>query len=35
MRYRRLGSSDLEISEISLGSWLTYGGGVAREQAEA
>jgi aryl-alcohol dehydrogenase-like predicted oxidoreductase len=35
VRYRRLGSSDLEISEISLGSWLTYGGGVAREQAEA
>jgi aryl-alcohol dehydrogenase-like predicted oxidoreductase len=35
VRYRRLGSSDLEVSEISLGSWLTYGGGVAREQAEA
>ncbi|HWB57585.1 MAG TPA: aldo/keto reductase family protein [Gaiellaceae bacterium] len=35
MRYRPLGSSDLVISEISLGSWLTYGGGVAREQAEA
>ena len=35
MRRRRLGSSDLEVSEISLGSWLTYSGGVAREQAEA
>ena len=35
MRYRRLGSSDLEVSEISLGSWLTYGGGVEREQAAA
>ena len=35
MRYRRLGSSDLEVSEISLGSWLTYSGGVAREQAAA
>jgi aryl-alcohol dehydrogenase-like predicted oxidoreductase len=35
MRYRRLGSSDLEVSEISLGSWLTYGGGVRGEQAEA
>src|SRR3954471_15174311 len=35
MRYRRLGSSELDVSEISLGSWLTYGGGVAREQAEA
>jgi aryl-alcohol dehydrogenase-like predicted oxidoreductase len=28
MHYRRLGSSDLEVSEISLGSWLTYGLGV-------
>ncbi|HTR73566.1 MAG TPA: aldo/keto reductase family protein [Solirubrobacteraceae bacterium] len=35
MRYRKLGSSDLSVSEISLGSWLTYSGGVAREQAEA
>jgi aryl-alcohol dehydrogenase-like predicted oxidoreductase len=35
VRYRRLGSSDLDVSEISLGSWLTYGGGVHREQAEA
>jgi aryl-alcohol dehydrogenase-like predicted oxidoreductase len=35
MRYRRLGSSDLEVSEISLGSWLTYGGGVERDRAEA
>src|SRR5919204_3739531 len=35
MRYRNLGSSDLEVSEISLGSWLTYGGGVARKQAVA
>jgi aryl-alcohol dehydrogenase-like predicted oxidoreductase len=35
MRYRKLGSSDLEVSEISLGSWLTYGGGVERQQAEA
>jgi aryl-alcohol dehydrogenase-like predicted oxidoreductase len=35
MRYRRLGSSDLQISEISLGSWLTYGGGVGGDQAEA
>jgi aryl-alcohol dehydrogenase-like predicted oxidoreductase len=35
MRRRRLGSSDLMVSEISLGSWMTYGGGVGREQAEA
>jgi aryl-alcohol dehydrogenase-like predicted oxidoreductase len=35
VRYRRLGSSDLTVSEIGLGSWLTYSGGVSREQAEA
>jgi aryl-alcohol dehydrogenase-like predicted oxidoreductase len=35
MRYRKLGSSDLEVSEISLGSWLTYSGGVAFEQSRA
>jgi len=35
VRYRRLGSSDLEVSEISLGSWLTYSGGVERDRAEA
>jgi aryl-alcohol dehydrogenase-like predicted oxidoreductase len=35
MNYRKLGSSDLEVSEISLGSWLTYSGGVTHEQAAA
>src|SRR3954452_1314666 len=35
VRTRQLGSSDLMVSEISLGSWLTYGGGVDRERAEA
>jgi 1-deoxyxylulose-5-phosphate synthase len=35
VNFRRLGSSDIEVSEISLGSWLTYSGGVAREQARA
>ncbi len=28
MMYRRLGGSDLLVSEIALGSWLTYSGGV-------
>jgi aryl-alcohol dehydrogenase-like predicted oxidoreductase len=35
VNFRKLGSSGIEVSEISLGSWLTYSGGVAREQAEA
>src|SRR3989441_9105781 len=35
MRYRRLGSSELDVSEVSLGSWLTFGGGVSDTQAQA
>ena len=35
MRYRRLGSSGLRVSEISLGSWLTYGGSVEDDAATA
>jgi aryl-alcohol dehydrogenase-like predicted oxidoreductase len=35
VNFRKLGSSGIEVSEISLGSWLTYSGGVEREQAEA
>jgi aryl-alcohol dehydrogenase-like predicted oxidoreductase len=35
MRYRQLGDSDLTVSEISLGSWLTYGGGVGDTEARA
>lgn len=35
MKYRKLGSSDLMVSEISLGSWLTYGVGVERDNAIA
>jgi aryl-alcohol dehydrogenase-like predicted oxidoreductase len=34
VNFRRLGDSDLEVSEISLGSWLTYGAGVEREHTE-
>src|SRR3954451_12859478 len=33
MKYRKLGNSDLEVSEISLGSWLTYGVGVEADKA--
>ena len=35
MEQRRLGDSDIEVSAIALGSWLTYSGGVGREQTEA
>ncbi|TWU20492.1 L-glyceraldehyde 3-phosphate reductase [Novipirellula galeiformis] len=31
MRFRQLGNSDLHVSEIALGSWLTYGVSVDRE----
>jgi aryl-alcohol dehydrogenase-like predicted oxidoreductase len=35
MRYRQLGSSELRVSELSLGSWMTYGGAVESATAEA
>jgi aryl-alcohol dehydrogenase-like predicted oxidoreductase len=35
MEYRRLGDSDLTVSEIALGSWLTYGAGVEQDAARA
>ncbi|WP_293900125.1 aldo/keto reductase family protein [Phenylobacterium sp.] len=35
MKYRQLGASDLSVSEISLGSWLTYGVGVEQDAARA
>lgn len=34
MQYRKLGNSGLKVSEISLGSWLTYGGSVEEQTAE-
>src|SRR5467141_3020695 len=33
MIYRRLGSSGLKLSELSLGAWVTYGGQVGEEVA--
>ncbi|KGE16255.1 aldo/keto reductase family protein [Paenibacillus wynnii] len=33
MKFRRLGQSGVKVSEISLGSWLTYGGYVENENA--
>jgi aryl-alcohol dehydrogenase-like predicted oxidoreductase len=35
MDQRQLGDSDLQVSSIALGSWLTYGVGVERDQTEA
>ena len=35
MQYRQLGSSDLRVSEVSLGSWLTFGVGVEADRARA
>lgn len=34
MKYRYLGNSGLQVSEIALGSWLTYGKAVADNTAE-
>ena len=35
MRYRRLGTSGLQVSEVSLGSWLTFGKLITDDTAEA
>jgi voltage-dependent potassium channel beta subunit len=35
LEYRKLGGSGVKVSEISLGSWLTYGGSVEEERATA
>ncbi len=34
MNYRRLGKTGLKVSELSLGSWVTYGGQVGDEAAK-
>ena len=34
MEYRQLGNSGLKVSEIALGSWLTYGKTVEDTTAE-
>ena len=35
MNYRRLGASGLKVSELSFGSWVTYGNQLAGESARA
>ncbi len=35
MRYRQLGDSDLQVSEICLGTWTTFGGSLADDAAMA
>jgi len=35
MKYRKLGSSDLIVSEIAFGSWLTFSSGARKQSAVA
>ena len=35
MHYRKLGATGLQVSEICLGSWLTYGNATENEMAQA
>jgi len=35
LQYRQIGNSDLTVSEISLGSWLTYGGQIGDDVSRA
>jgi 1-deoxyxylulose-5-phosphate synthase len=35
LRYRQLGDSDLQVSEICLGTWTTFGGSLADDAAMA
>lgn len=34
MKYRRMGSTGIRLSEVSLGAWLTYGGSVEDQTAQ-
>jgi voltage-dependent potassium channel beta subunit len=34
MKYRRLGKSGLQVSELSLGSWITFGDQISNDVAE-
>ena len=34
MEYRRLGKSGLQVSELSLGSWITFGDQISNKIAE-
>ncbi len=34
MEYRRLGKSGLKVSELSLGSWITFGDQISDKEAE-
>ncbi|MCX6085579.1 MAG: aldo/keto reductase family protein [Caldiserica bacterium] len=35
MNYRKIGRHGVKVSEMALGSWLTYGGAYGQEQADA
>jgi aryl-alcohol dehydrogenase-like predicted oxidoreductase len=35
MNYRRLGTAGLKVSELSLGSWVTFGDQISDDVAEA
>jgi aryl-alcohol dehydrogenase-like predicted oxidoreductase len=35
LKYRQLGTSELQVPVVSLGSWLTYSGGIEKAQALA
>ena len=34
MKYRHLGKWGVKVSEVALGSWLTYGGATENDAAE-